>query len=250
MKLIAATTMGAIALAGAALGGAKKDIVDTAVGAGSFKTLVAAVKAAGLVETLKGEGPFTVFAPSDEAFAKLPEGTVESLLKSENKKKLVDILTYHVVAGKVPAKVAVTLSEAAAVNGKTIRLRVKDGVLFLNDSKVVKTDIKCSNGVIHVIDSVLLPSDEPATTGTKASHKIMAMAINKGVPLFNHGNHSACAGIYETAAGAMLEMPESELSGHERRVLMKALKRCGHSDCATTRAWTMRKAFDRLMATS
>lgn len=140
---------------------AKKDIVDTAVAAGSFKTLAAALGAAGLVDTLKGDGPFTVFAPTDEAFAKLPEGTVEELLKPENKAKLVDILTYHVVAGKVMAETAVTLDKATAVNKKDIALKVVDGKLTLNGSaKVATADIECSNGVIHVIDAVILPPAE------------------------------------------------------------------------------------------
>ncbi len=134
-----------------------KDIVDTAVAAGSFKTLAAALGAAGLVETMKGKGPFTVFAPTDEAFAKLPAGTVESLLKPENKAKLVDILTYHVVAGNVESAAAVKLTEATALNKKTIKLEVKDGALYLNKSKVTTADVKCSNGVIHIIDAVLMP---------------------------------------------------------------------------------------------
>jgi uncharacterized surface protein with fasciclin (FAS1) repeats len=134
----------------------KKDIVDTAVGAGSFKTLVTAVKAAGLVDTLKGKGPFTVFAPTDEAFAKLPKGTVESLLKPENKKKLVDILTYHVVAAKVPASKVAT-GKVAMVNKKNARVRVKDGKVRINKANVVKTDIVASNGIIHVIDQVIMP---------------------------------------------------------------------------------------------
>jgi len=137
---------------------AKKDIVDTAVAAGSFKTLAAALGAAGLVETMKGDGPFTVFAPTDEAFAKLPKGTVETLLKPENKDKLIAILTYHVVSGKVMAKTAVTLDKATALNKKDIALKVTDKTLVLNGSaKVVKADIECSNGVIHVIDTVILP---------------------------------------------------------------------------------------------
>jgi uncharacterized surface protein with fasciclin (FAS1) repeats len=134
-----------------------KDIVDTAVAAGSFKTLAAALGAAGLVDTLKGPGPFTVFAPTDEAFAKLPAGTVESLLKPENKAKLVDILTYHVVSGNVESAAAVKLTEATPLNKKTIKLEVKDGALYLNKSKVTTADVKCSNGVIHIIDTVLLP---------------------------------------------------------------------------------------------
>ena len=135
----------------------KKDIVDTAVAAGSFKTLAAALGAADLVGALKGDGPFTVFAPTDEAFAKLPAGTVEMLLKPENKAKLVDILTYHVVSGKVPAATAVTLTKATALNEKSIKLGLRGDALFLNDSKVIKTDIMCTNGVIHVIDTVLMP---------------------------------------------------------------------------------------------
>ena len=149
-----------LGLAGLALGDhhmEKKDIVATAVAAGSFKTLAAALDAAGLVETLKGPGPFTVFAPTDEAFAKLPAGTVETLLKPENKAKLVDILTYHVVAGNVPAEAAMKLKEATALNKKTIKLEVKDDALYLNKSKVTKADVKASNGTIHIIDTVLMP---------------------------------------------------------------------------------------------
>jgi uncharacterized surface protein with fasciclin (FAS1) repeats len=144
-------------VAGFAQAADKKDIVDTAVGAGSFKTLVAAVKAAGLVETLKGDGPFTVFAPTDEAFAKLPKGTVEELLKPENKKKLVAVLTYHVVPGKVMAKDVVGLKEAKTVQGSSAKVTVADGKVKIDAANVVKTDIETSNGVIHVIDSVILP---------------------------------------------------------------------------------------------
>ena len=134
-----------------------KDLVDTAVAAGSFKTLAAAIEAGGLIETLKGRGPFTVFAPTDEAFAKLPEGTVESLLKPENKEKLVKILTYHVVPGKVMASDVVKLSEAKTVEGSKVKITVKESKVLIDNSKVLKTDIRTSNGVIHVIDKVLLP---------------------------------------------------------------------------------------------
>ncbi len=125
--------------------------------AGNFKTRVTAVKAADLVETLKGEGPFTVFAPTDEAFAKLPEGTLESLLKPENKEKLVSISTYHVVPGKGMAKDVVKLKMAKTVQGSSVKITVKDGKVMVDDANVVKTDIGASNGVIHVIDSVILP---------------------------------------------------------------------------------------------
>jgi uncharacterized surface protein with fasciclin (FAS1) repeats len=140
----------------------KMDIVDTAVSAGSFNTLVAAVKAAGLVDTLKGDGPFTVFAPTDEAFAKLPAGTIENLLKPENKDQLTAILTYHVISGKVKAKDVVKLSSATTVQGSDVTIMVKNGgVVLNNDSNVTSTDIATSNGVIHVIDTVILPSSNP-----------------------------------------------------------------------------------------
>ena len=136
---------------------AGKDIVDTAVAAGSFKTLAAALKAADLVETLKGAGPFTVFAPTDEAFAKLPAGTLNDLLKPENKAKLRRILTYHVVAGKVTAADVVKVTSAKAVSGDTISVSVSGGTVKVDAATVTKTDIGASNGVIHVIDSVILP---------------------------------------------------------------------------------------------
>ena len=127
--------------------------------AGSFNTLVAAVKAAGLVDTLKGEGPFTVFAPTDEAFAKLPAGTVEDLLKPENKAKLQAILTYHVVPGKVLAADVVKLTSATTVQGQDVGIKVSDAGVSVDNALVVKTDIETSNGVIHVIDSVILPTE-------------------------------------------------------------------------------------------
>jgi transforming growth factor-beta-induced protein len=134
-----------------------QDIVDTAVAAGSFKTLVAAVQAAELVETLKSAGPFTVFAPTDEAFAKLPAGTVETLLKPENKAKLQAVLTYHVVGGKVLAADVVNLKTAKTVQGQELKINTTSGVK-VDEANVVKTDILCSNGVIHIIDAVVLPA--------------------------------------------------------------------------------------------
>ena len=136
----------------------KKDIVDTAVGAGSFKTLAAALTAAGLVDTLKGKGPFTVFAPTDDAFAKLPKGTVEDLLKPENKAKLVSILTYHVVAGSVKAADVVKLTSAKTVEGTDVKIKVDGANVMVNDAKVTATDIEASNGIIHVIDTVIMPA--------------------------------------------------------------------------------------------
>jgi uncharacterized surface protein with fasciclin (FAS1) repeats len=163
LKTLAIGTIAALAMT---LGGSQpaaadtKDIVDTAVAAGSFKTLAKALTAADLVATLKGAGPFTVFAPTDEAFAKLPAGTLEMLLKPENKAKLQRILTYHVVAGKVTAADVVKLQSAKAVSGDTIAIASNGSGVTVDGAHVVKTDIGASNGVIHVIDAVILPKDK------------------------------------------------------------------------------------------
>jgi uncharacterized surface protein with fasciclin (FAS1) repeats len=157
LTVLAAISVG-LAMRLAATPAAKRDIVDTAVAAGSFKTLTAAIQAAGLTDTLKGKGPFTVFAPTDEAFAKLPAGTVDNLLKPENKEKLVAILTYHVVSGRITAAQVSKMTEAKTLNGKELAIRTDMGHVIINDATVIKADIECSNGVIHVIDTVLIPS--------------------------------------------------------------------------------------------
>jgi uncharacterized surface protein with fasciclin (FAS1) repeats len=159
---IANLALAAVAAMGITVGAvsaraADKDIVDTAVGAGQFNTLAAALTAAGLVDTLKGAGPFTVFAPTDAAFAKLPAGTVDTLLKPENKDQLVAVLTYHVVPGKVMAADVVKVTEAKTVNGAAINVKVDGETVMINDAKVTSADIAASNGVIHVIDTVILP---------------------------------------------------------------------------------------------
>jgi len=161
-KTLAFATVAAVVVTVAASGttavrAETRDVVDTAIAAGSFKTLAKALDAAGLVTTLKGAGPFTVFAPTDEAFAKLPNGTLETLLKPENKEKLRRILTYHVVPGKVMAADVVKLQSAKAVSGDTITVKVHDGVVHLDNATVTSADVIASNGVIHVIDSVILP---------------------------------------------------------------------------------------------
>lgn len=156
-RLISAAIVSIALTFSAHAGAMKKDIVDTAVEAKTFNTLVAAVKAAGLVDTLKGDGPFTVFAPSDDAFAKLPAGTVEMLLKPENKDKLVAVLTYHVVPGKVMSgDLAGKMVEAKTVQGQSVKVDAREGVK-VDNATVVAADIETSNGVIHVIDAVILP---------------------------------------------------------------------------------------------
>ena len=161
---------GAIQLVAFQSGVKSADIVDTAASAGDFTTLVAAVKAAGLVETLKGEGPFTVLAPSDEAFGKIPASTIDELMKPENKEKLTAILTNHVIKGKAMAADVQGMKSAKTVGGGELSIAVKDGTVMIGDAKVVKADIACSNGVIHVIDTVLMPSKKAAGSGAKKAN--------------------------------------------------------------------------------
>ena len=157
-KLAAAALVGVVLAAGSTFAKtADKDIIDTAVSAGQFKTLATAITAAGLAETLKGPGPFTVFAPTDAAFARLPAGTVENLLKPENKAQLTAILTYHVVPGVTTAADVVKLDAAKTVSGKMVSVRTSGGSVMLNNAHVVNADIAASNGIIHIIDSVLVP---------------------------------------------------------------------------------------------
>lgn len=184
LALAAVSSFGSFALA------ADKDIVDTAVGAGSFKTLAAALGAADLVSALKGAGPFTVFAPTDAAFAKLPAGTVEGLLKPENKAKLAAILKYHVVSGKVMAADVVKIKGAATLNGQRVDVKVDGSTVSIDAAKVEKADISCSNGVIHVIDSVILPSSDniPAVATSAGKFNTLLAAVK-------------AAGLVETLSG-------------------------------------------------
>ena len=203
------------------------DIVDTAVAAGNFKTLAAALKAAGLVETLKGAGPFTVFAPTDEAFAKLPAGTVETLLKPENKAKLAAILAYHVVPGKVMAK-DVKTGGAVTVNGQRIDLVAKDGKVTVDGANVTTADVAASNGVIHVIDSVILPSDKNIveTAVAAGSFKTLATLIEKAGlagALSGAGPFTVFAPTDEAFAKLPKETVDSLLKPEGKETLVKIL---------------------------
>ena len=187
---------------------APKDIVTTAVQAGSFKTLAAALKDGGLVETLQSKGPFTVFAPSDEAFAKLPAGTVETLLEPENKAKLVAVLTYHVVPGKVLAADVVKLNAAATVNGQRVDVKVADGKVRVDQAQVVATDIACSNGVIHVIDQVILPSTAtiPETAAQAGTFKTL-LAAAKAAGLVDVLSGSSPLTVFAPTDEAFAKLP-------------------------------------------
>ena len=224
----------------------KKDIVDTAVSAGSFKTLAAALDATGLIETLKGKGPFTVFAPTDKAFGKLPEGTVEELLKPENKAKLAEILTYHVVPGKVLAADVVKLSEATTVQGSKVQITVKGNNVKVDNAKVIQTDITCANGVIHVINRVILP---PEKTDSRAeAQELIRNAVYRGSHLYNSGNAEACANLYRSTAQKLMMMSPSPLSESSIEHLQRAMERSQSMDCANSQAWAMRHALDRSYA--
>ncbi len=222
---------------------AADNIPATAVKAGSFGTLVAAVKAAGLLEALSGEGPLTVFAPTDEAFAKLPEGTVASLLKPENKGKLAAILKYHVVPGRVYSSDALAAGEATTLQGGSITIAAGNGGATVNNAKLVATDIDASNGVIHVIDTVLLP---PAGDEARVEHprQIIAKAINHGAPLYNAGHPSECAKVYMSTVQNLVAMENHGMCPATVKTLQTALTNARSTTCSDTQAWTLRHALD------
>jgi transforming growth factor-beta-induced protein len=193
--------------------GFEKNIVDTAVEAGKFKTLAAALGAAGLVDAVKGPGPFTVFAPSDEAFAKLPKGTVETLLKPENKEKLKAILTYHVVPGKVMAKDVLGVKGAKSLNGQRIDVKVDGGKVMGDGAQVVATDIACTNGVIHVIDSVILPSeDNIPTVATKAGKFNTLLAAAKAAGLVEALSGDKALTVFAPTDDAFAKLPKDTVA--------------------------------------
>ncbi|MGI9470807.1 MAG: fasciclin domain-containing protein, partial [Rubripirellula sp.] len=217
---------------------ADKTIPETASAAGSFNTLLAAAKAAGLVGTLSSDGPFTVFAPTDEAFGAVPAATIESLLKPENKQQLVDILTYHVVPGRVYSDAALEAGNAKTLQGSSVKISATSGGANVNDAKLLSTDLDASNGVIHVIDRVLMP---PAK-GVNAQ-QMLYDAISQGAPMYNAGHHAACADLYQqTMETLMTETADSGLRSHMQTVLTSAR----NQTCPTSRAWTLRRGMDQM----
>jgi uncharacterized surface protein with fasciclin (FAS1) repeats len=192
---------------------ADKDIVETAVAAGKFKTLAAALQAADLVTALKGDGPFTVFAPTDEAFAKLPKGTVEDLLKPENKAKLAAILKYHVVKGEVKADKVVTLENATTLLGQRVDIKVEESTVRVDKAKVTKTDIACSNGVIHVIDTVLMPAtDDIVETAAKAGKFTTLAAALKAAGLVDALKGKGPFTVFAPTDEAFAKLPKETLA--------------------------------------
>lgn len=230
------------------------DIIRTARDAGQFATLLAAVDAAGLTATLRGDGPFTVFAPTDEAFRKLPAGTVEDLLKPENREQLKALLLYHVVPGRVPASAARTLSRATTADGRELRIRTNGAALRINGATVVKADVGASNGVIHVVDAVLLPS-EAANGGSMGSSTssygvasqsargLINLAIARGVPLYNNGMPAATIAVYEVAARGVLAL-QSGIPMAARTRLEEGLREADRTREEDDRAWVLRRTLD------
>lgn len=220
------------------------DIVATAVKANNFKTLVTAVKAAGLVEALKSKGPLTVFAPTDAAFAKLPKSTLESLLQPENKEKLVAILKYHVVPGRNYASDVVKMRGLKTLQGASIQVnRTADGVR-LNDSGLVATDIDTSNGVIHVIDTVLLPPQKAASRPANPCRDVIVQAVNKGAPLYNAGHPQQCTNVYRHAIHELMQMSTDIMPHAARQRLQHAMSQLPHHHDPRAQAWLLRGAMD------
>lgn len=215
-------------------------IPQVAKTAGQFTTLLAAVDAAGLTETLLGRGPYTVFAPTDDAFAKLPNGTVQELLKPENRERLTTILTYHVVAGRVTAAQARAVTSAETVAGQSVRISTSGDQLRINDAVVRIADVPASNGLIHVIDRVLMPTERAAGAAGSAL-ELLDLAIRRGVPLFNNGQPDATVAIYEVATKGLLALGNA-VPGDGQRALRRAL---GDTSGSTRdRAFTLRGGLD------
>jgi len=218
------------------------DIVDTAVAAGDFKSLLAAAEAADLVEALKGEGPLTVFAPNDGAFGKLPEGAVEDLLEPENREALRALLAYHVV----PGEILLGSQSPTTLQGEALQISAW-GPFEVDGAKVLAADILAANGVIHVIDTVLTPPAKTLTPGGSAM-RLIERAIERGVPLFNSGQHEGCVAVYEVTAESLLTTHEGALTEEQRAILRKALRAMRDDETAREQAWTLRRAVDAIYA--
>jgi transforming growth factor-beta-induced protein len=221
-----------------------RNIVETAKDAGMFATLITALKAADLATVLQGDGPFTVFAPTDEAFAKLPNGTLDSLLKPENRDQLVAFLKLHVVSGRSFASDALAADRITTLQKGVVRVRMVGGKPRVNDAAIIKTDLDASNGVIHVIDAVLLPSSEKRVSAAGA-RDLIELAIRRGVPLFNKGDAAACTAVYEVAAYSLLVM---DIDHDAHRQLTRALNELGATHDAGEKAWILRHALDAVHA--
>ena len=224
-------------------GETKMDIVDTAANAGTFNTLIAAAKAAGLVGALKGDGPLTVFAPTDDAFSALPAGTIESLLEPGNKDQLANILKYHVIAGKVGSTALADGVRLETLAGIDASISKTEGGFNIENARIVATDIDTSNGVVHVIDRVILP---PTQMSRNDAAQIIRMAIDRGVPMFNHGNAEGTVAVYTAAAEKLMRF--GGLNAEERARLEMGLNDAASARSANAGAWELRYALDDVSA--
>ena len=233
---LAAMTLAAPAFAGH---GKKMDIVDTAANAGTFETLIAAAKAAGLAGALKGDGPLTVFGPTDDAFGALPAGTIESLLKPENKDQLATILKYHVIAGKIGSGALADGARLETLAGIDAVISQTEKGFNIENARIVATDIDASNGVVHVIDRVILP---PAQMSRGDSAREIQSAIDRGVPAFNHGNAEMTVAVYQAVSEKL--MREGGLTAEERARLEVGLMEAANASSMRDSAWKLRYALD------
>lgn len=259
-----AAVVGALAAASVAIGGAAmaqqgaRPNIGALVGAtGELSTLGAAVKAASLTAALEGDGPITVFAPVNSAFAKLDKGTLESLLRPENRETLVSILTYHVVAGRLTAADIAARAGAETVNGALVGFGTKDGRLTVNGTPIITLDVRASNGVVHLIDGVLLPPQPPQETrrddsmqtgalpdGAAEARALIERAIARGVPLFNEGNVEGCVAVYGITARALIGIGADNVPADVVRGLRRTLDEANATHDARDRAWALRRGLD------
>lgn len=246
IKTFAAATVLALS-AGAAQAGhhksaeksSAKNIVETAAAAGQFGTLIAAAKAAGLAGALTGDGPLTVFAPTDDAFNALPAGTIESLLKPENKDALARILKFHVLAGRVGSDALADGVRVETLAGPAATISAAEKGFTINGARIVATDIGASNGVVHVIDRVIMP---PEVMSRNDAIGLINAAIDSGVPMFNHGNAEGTAKVYTNTVRALLT--SADLNKMERKRLERGLRMSDHSASASESAWQLRYALN------
>jgi uncharacterized surface protein with fasciclin (FAS1) repeats len=217
-------------------------IPATAQAAGQFDTLVAAVGAAGLADVLGSEGPFTVFAPTDEAFSNLPSGTVETLLKPENKQDLINILKYHVIAGRVYASDAVKVGRASTLLGRSVDIGLMASGITVNNAKVIVKNIDTTNGVIHVIDSVLIPG----VMSRSAAMDVLASAISEGAPVYNAGNHGKCCKLYMDAMESIVGAGVDNTDERTLEMVSATIRMAERTHDTTERAWVLRRGMDSL----
>ena len=245
---------GVIHVIDAVLMPASQTIPEIAQADGRFSTLLAAVKAAGLVETLSGDGPLTLFAPTDEAFSALPAGTVKTLLQPENRQQLGDILRYHVVAGRQYSSDIATADSVATVLGPELNVQPAESGVLINGARLLATDIDASNGVVHVIDRVLTPPESASGSSSSSSaaasptaHRMIVEAINRGAPIFNAGHHGRCAEIYMQTLREVAAMPEA-LPQSTRASVRQTLQRASQSHDMASRAWMLRRQMDTILS--